>query len=76
MSIVIPVMIWYFDGHNVRCIDHHHDGTNHYLYREIREGRNIDNLLNDIYNGKEITKSRLNYYTRSLGHYVKETYGW
>ena len=67
---------WYGDGHNIRSIEHHHDGTNHCLYRVIREDRNIDNLLDAIYNGEEITNSKLNYYTKSLYRDVADTYGW
>lgn len=67
---------WYSDGYNIRFAGHHHDGTNHYLYRIIREDRNIENLLDDIYNGKEISRSKLNYYTKSLHPAVAEVYGW
>lgn len=67
---------WYGDGYNIRCTAHHHDGTNHYLYRIIREDRNIDNLLDAIYRGEEITKSKLNYYTKSLYKTVADVYGW
>lgn len=67
---------FYGDNHNIRAVEHHHDGTNYYLYRVIREDRNIDNLLNDIYNGEEITSSKLNYYTKSLYKDVANVYGW
>jgi len=67
---------WYGDGYNIRAKEIHHDGTNHYLYRVIREDRNIDNLLDAIYNGEEITNSKLNYYTKSLYKSVAEIYGW
>lgn len=67
---------FYGDGHNIRAVEHHHDGTNYYEYRVIREDRNIDNLLNDIYNGKEITRKKLNYYTKSLYKDVANVYGW
>ena len=67
---------WYGDGYNIRCTTHHHDGTNNYLYRVIREDRNIDNLLNAIYNGEEITNKKLNYYTKSLYKDVANVYGW
>lgn len=69
-------MEFYGDGHNIKGTAHHHDGTNHYLYRVIREDRNIDNLLDAIYNGEEITSSKLNYYTKSLYKSVAEIYGW
>lgn len=67
---------FYGDGYNIRGTEVHHDGTNYYLYRVIREDRNIQNLLDDIYEGKEFTMKKLNYYTRSLYPYVKSVYGW
>lgn len=67
---------WYSDGYNIKFTGCHHDGKNYYTYRVIREDRNIENLLNDIYDGKEITRKKLNYYTRSLHPYVAEVYGW
>ena len=67
---------FYGDGYNIRGTEVHHDGTNHYLYRVIREDRNIDNLLDAIYNGEEITSSKLNYYTKSLYKDVAAVYGW
>lgn len=67
---------FYGDGYNIRGTEVHHDGTNHYLYRVIREDRNIVNLLNDIWDGKEYTMKKLNYYTRSLYPYVAKVYGW
>lgn len=67
---------WYGDGYNIRCTAHHHDGTNYCLYRVIREDRNIDNLLDAICRGEEITSSKLNYYTKSLYKDVANVYGW
>lgn len=67
---------WYSDGYNIKAVDVHHDGTNYYEFREIREDRNIQNLLNAIYNGEKITRKKLNYYTKSLHPYVAKVYGW
>ena len=67
---------WYGDGYNIKATVSHHDGTNYYEYRIIREDRNIDDLLNAIYNGEEITRKKLNYYTRSLYPEVARIYGW
>ena len=67
---------WYGDGYNIRATAYHHDGTNYYEYRVIREDRNIYNLLDDIYSGKEISRHKLNYYTKSLYPYVAKIYGW
>jgi hypothetical protein len=66
---------WYSDGLDIRFTGHHHDGTNHYLYREIRAEKNIDVLLEKIYRGtaqrRDITD-----YTTSILPYVAEVYGW
>lgn len=67
---------FYGDGYNIRGTEVHHDGRNHYLYRVIREDRNIMNLLNDIWDGKEFTMKKLNYYTKSLYKDVAKVYGW
>lgn len=67
---------WYGDGHNIKATASHHDGVNYYEYRVIREDRNIQNLLDAIYSGEEITRKKLNYYTKSLYPYVAKAYGW
>lgn len=67
---------WYSDGHNIKATAYHHDGTNYYEYRVIREDKNIQNLLDAIYTGKEISRRTLNYYTKSLAPYVNSVYGW
>lgn len=67
---------WYSDGYNIKAIASHHDGTNYYEYRVIREDRNIQNLLDAIYSGEEITRKKLNYYTKSLHPYIAKVYGW
>ena len=67
---------YYSDGYNIRACCVHHDGTNYIEYRVIREDRNIQNLLDAICNGEEITRKKLNYYTKSLEPYVAKVYGW
>ena len=67
---------FYGDGYNIKATEWHHDGTNYYEYRVIREDRSIDNLLDAIYNGEEISRKKLNYYTKSLYPYVANVYGW
>ena len=65
----------YMDGRNVYWTGHHHDGVNHVEFREIREDRNIENLLDKLYNQEEVTRKEINYYTRSIRPYIKEIYG-
>ena len=67
---------WYSDGYNIKAIASHHDGTNYYEYRVIREDRNVGKLLDMLYHGEEITRKKLNYYTKSLHPYVAKVYGW
>lgn len=67
---------WYSDGYNIRAVDVHHDGTNYYEFREIREDRNAQKLFEAIWNGEKITRKMLNYYTRSLHSRVAKVYGW
>lgn len=66
----------YFDGYNIKAEGYHHDGHNFVEYREIREGKNINKLLNKIYDNEPISRSKLNYYAKPLGKYVKQIFGW
>lgn len=63
------------DGHNIIASDAHHDGTNYYTFREVREDRNIDVLLDKLYSGTA-TNSDINRYTRSLERKARSVYGW
>ena len=42
----------YCDGRNVLAKGYHHDGRNYVEFREIREDRNIENLLTKLYNNE------------------------
>ena len=66
----------YFDGRNIKSSGIHHDGRNIYEFREIKEGVNIEALINKISKGDNISRSLLNYYTKPLSAYIKEIYGW
>lgn len=66
----------YYDGYNVRKTSVHHDGTNHYLFREIKPGVNIEKFCDMLYNNEPIDNKTLNRYTKSLRKYVKKVYGW
>lgn len=68
----------YCDARDMRAVDSHHDGTNYYLFREVKPEigeKALDNFLNKIYNGnfdqKDITR-----YTRSIRKPIAELYGW
>lgn len=67
---------WFVEDGELRSRQVHHDGTNHLVYREINEDRDIDKLLGMLYNGEEISNQRLSSYTRSLAPVVQKCYGW
>jgi len=70
---------WYVDVRgDLRCDAIHHDGTNHYLYRAIREkatDSQVDRLKNLIYIGKA-TRSDITRVTERLGEKIGAVYGW
>ena len=66
---------WFCDGYNICCQETHHDGTNYYIYRAIRNQNNIEDLYEKILNREEITSSTLNYYTKSLASIVAKIFG-
>lgn len=67
---------FYSDGKNIRADGYNHDGHSYYLFRVVKAGVDISALLDDIYNGEEISPRRLGYYTKSLAPYVASVYGW
>jgi hypothetical protein len=71
-----PLVQWYSDGRNIKGKLSHHDGTNYITYRVVREDKNIEKLMQKLYNGDEVTAQTINYYTKSLHPYVASMYGW
>lgn len=67
----------YYDGKDLRGVDNHHDGTNHYLFRKVRAGRDVDTLYEKIRNEEIDFKD-----ARVIGTYtspikeVKDIFGW
>jgi hypothetical protein len=44
------------------------------LYNQ--ENDEFDRLLNKLYDNEPITRQMINYYTKPLGKYVKQIFGW
>lgn len=70
---------WYLDEHgDLRAEAVHHDGTNYYLYRTLKEGLTEDEI--DDFQIKiidnELTEDDIEKYTDSIGQYVCGIYGW
>jgi hypothetical protein len=75
-DVCADIIEYYGDGREIRATGCHHDGRNYYLLRAARPGRDLDRLLNAIYNGEHISQQKLNYYTRSVYFDVARVYGW
>ena len=67
---------FYCDTYKVKATLHHHDGTHYLEFYESREGKNIQPLLDKIYDGEEVTNKMINRYCRSLLLKIKKIYGW
>lgn len=68
---------WYDNGKDICHDEHHHDGSNHYIYRIMKgdtyekQCENADKLYS-----KPLTNQRIGIYTKSLRPLVAEIYGW
>ncbi len=69
---------WFVDEHGDLChVGSHHDGTNYTTYRLFRKGiteKEKEDFLDLIYNGK-IDDEAIEKYTRRLGDYIADVYG-
>ena len=69
---------WYVDRYNDLCFSGaHHDGTNHYLYRELRDlsDKQMENFLEKLHTGR-LTRRDITRYTTSIGSHIQRVYGW
>lgn len=66
----------YVEDGEVRGNGYHHDGTNHYIFREVVDYDKWKELSQKIMAGGKYTKAELNKATKSLAGYVNEIYGW
>lgn len=65
---------WYCDRYDFKFRGVHHDGTNHYTYREMKDDKYIDFLHYLAYEGK-LTQAHITRYTRSLRPKLNEIFG-
>ena len=71
---------WYVDAHgDMRFVGHHHDGTHYYLYRVFKNGvtdDQIEALTSAIYEESPNVGALVKRYTKRIGTYVGDIYGW
>jgi hypothetical protein len=65
----------YMKGRDIIMEDSHHDGTNIYTFRLIKDIDKIHNLTDKIYNN-DFSSKDISRYTKSLGNIVRKIYGW
>ena len=66
---------YYADKYNVRVTAYHHDGRNHVVLRLVDSDK-LDQLCEDIYDGKISSEKQLFRRTKSLRPMVADVYGW
>lgn len=62
---------WFTDSRNLRGDERTKQGLNHYIFREVRENKNLNKLKQRLEHGEEVTPQLLNYYTHTLLDYVE-----
>ena len=70
---------WFVDDRgDLMCRDCHHDGTNLYTYRAWKPGISAMQRLNFLYKVRfgKATRKDITRYTRKIGTYVADAYGW
>jgi len=67
--------VWYdSETDDLNAEDIHHDGTNYYTFREIKNEDTIDELKYKILKG-ECTQNDIDKYTQPIGKYIRKIYG-
>ena len=64
---------WYVEDGEVKCDDTHHDGTNHYLYRVLKQEYTKEDFEDYTYDTNIFIAEEM--MTEPLGKYVAEIYG-
>ena len=64
---------WYVEDGEVKCNDIHHDGTNYYVYRKLKN--NTDRFEFEEYTYDHPIDEAVRKYTEPLGKYVEKIYG-
>lgn len=67
---------WYMEDGDIKCTESHHDGTNYILYREVKDGVDIEELKLLIYNSTKMPMEAIDKYTISIADKVAKVYGW
>lgn len=68
---------YYVEDGDACCDDYHHDGMNHYIYRELRcDEECAEDLLDALYSQKPVDQKLIEKYTKSIAPEICKVYGW
>ena len=68
---------WYSNGTNICSVQTHHDGSNHYTYRQLIDGMDLDEFEEKVYTESgRVNMYALLKYTKSILPDVAKVYGW
>lgn len=79
LSSECDYVTWYCDRYDFRCEAVHHDGTNHYLYRVLKEDLTSDQRSHffwKIWHEGNLDEKMIRRYTRSIRPEIAKVYGW
>lgn len=68
----------FIEDNDLKAIGYHHDGTNYYTFRLIKDNITDSQLANFeclFLNGEKITKHQISYYTKSLANIIADYFG-
>ncbi len=68
----------FVEGSELQAEETHHDGTNHYMFREVRANcseRALEHLKDMLYEGTA-TQEDIDKCTKPMGRYPAKVYGW
>lgn len=73
------VCTWFVDqDEELKCTAKHHDGTNNYLYRQLKENLSLDDWedFEFLLIAGDFTEKDLDKYSTPIGSYISKVYGW
>ena len=68
----------FIEDNDLKAKVYHHDGTNYYTFRLIKDNITDSQLANFeclFLNGEKITKHQISYYTKSLANVIADYFG-
>lgn len=75
LQMFVDDMNFYCDKYNFRAVGHHHDGTNYYMFRELRKEKYLNVVKKKLMDGT-LSDKELSRYTKGLRKPIGNVFGW